>query len=97
MLGHYFRHGAKSEPANSHDLKQAASAGAQAWIAKESSGSESTHRGELPVAARREDHQLALLGSLAGGVLNGDEVGDEDHITPDRRRPEDLTDLADNA
>src|SRR5262245_28062497 len=71
------------------------SAGAQAWIAEESSGSESTHRGELPVAARREDHQLALLGMLAGGVLNGDGVGDEDHITPDRRRPEDLMDLAD--
>jgi len=49
----------------------------------------------LPVAARREDPQLALRDSLAGGVLNGDEVGDEDHITPDRRRPEDLMDLAD--
>ena len=49
----------------------------------------------MPVAARREDPELALRDSLAGGVLNGDEVGDEDHITPDRRRPEDLMDLAD--
>jgi hypothetical protein len=47
------------------------------------------------VATRREDYQLALLGPFTGGVLNGDEVGHEDQVTPDRHRPEDLVDLAD--